>query len=591
MNCNCNNSNNIPVGYVYNNVPCTTTPSSNGTYDSSIIMYTGANLSAIGVETNTSIETILSNINSAVAGISGIDWSAFNYFCLPGSITTAQEFAETISEYVCTSSSTTDEFIDTTFPDAMAAINSTIDTINEPSLNSCAFVGINPTDNVSAILEKLYIATCSLSESVNPSSANWNQCFVTSPLPSTITEGFDVIIDQICNIYATLSSVEALPTFDNTNTCLPSPVTSTDTLYDTVIKIRDYICELPSFDIGDIVWTSCLPNPNPSGGADLQSTIQTLVDYTNTNYVLRVTSWDPAYFDVSLSSPSDPCSGYTVSLQSGLGLDNNQVALNALDNSPNYLLSKMLPGNNISFDTTTTPGSVIIDSDAVDEKVKANAADTTSGYLIDKIAGQADTTSSISLVESYNSTTDKVDITPSINFGNLVTQILDFITNNGTSYSQLQTIICSMQPCPEGTERYISGIIQVSGDPVQFNLSFEQATPTLAMYSSGDVSATSGDVINTGLFQVTSATTSVTGVLTIVNNDSGASLPYNIYVTDLDDNPITGTTAQTGSISASSTLTINPFIYGSATNMVVHIELGTGTTTTSSTTTTTTTEF
>lgn len=595
MSCNCNNSNNnIPAGYVYNNVPCSNSPSPTGTYDSSIVIYTGPNLGSIDVQTNTNIETILSNINDVISGISGINWSSFNYFCLDTGtpITNAQQFAETISEYVCNNSSSTDEFITTTFPDAIQQVNESIEELDSPTINSCSFVGINPTDNISGILEKLSIASCFISASIDPSSANWNQCFTTSPLPTTVTGGFNAVINQLCNIYSILDTVELLPTFDNTNTCLPSPVTTTDTLYNTVIKIRDYVCQLPSFDIDDVVWTNCISNPNPNGGSDITSAIQTLVTFNNLSYVNRVTYWDPTYFDVSFTSPSDPCSGLSVSLQTGLAFENNQVALNALDNSPNYLLSKMLPGTNINFDIISTPGSVIVNAEVTDDKVKANAADTSSGYLIDKVDGKSDSTSSLAIVESYNSITDTVDLTPSINFGNLVNQILNFITNNGTSYSQLQSIICSMQPCPEGTERYISSVIQVVGDPVQFNVSFDQATPLLAMYTSGDVSATSGDVINTGQFQVTSATTSVTGTLTVVNNNGGASLPYNIYVTDLVGNPIPGTTSQAGSIPSSSTLTINPFVYGSATNMVVQISLGTGTTTTTtSSTTTTTTSF
>lgn len=593
MSCNCNNSNNIPATYVYSGGPCTTSVSSSGTYDSSLIMYTGANLTSIGVESNTDLQTILGNINTAVGTISGTAWGTFDYGCVETSpaIETAQEFAEAISAYACTLNTTVDTFINTTYAADKTALEANITAIDEPELTSCSFLGIIPTDNISAILTKLSTGVCSISDSINPSSANWNQCFTTSPLPTTITAAFNVVIDRICDIYNDLSGVEALPTFNNTNTCLPTP-TTTDSLYDTVVKIRDYACELPTYDIDNITWTTCIPNPNPSGGPDLESTIQTLLDYLNIANSLRVVNWDNTYFDVDYNNPSDPCSGYAVTLQSGLGFEDKLVALDAGDASPNYLLTKMLAGDNISFDTITTPGSVTIDSTAADIYVKANSGDAAAGYLIDKIDGQADATSAISLVESYNATSDKVDITPTINYGNLVTQILNYINTNGTAYSTLQTIICSMQPCPDGTERTISGIIEIASGSasVEYNLEFTQTSPTLAMYNSGDVAAAGGTTFNTGAYAVTSADAAVSGTLTLINNDIGNSLPYYIYVTDSVGTPIAGSSTQLGSITASGTLEINPFVYGTASEIVVHIEIGTGiTTTTSSTTTTTTT--
>lgn len=593
MSCNCtNNTTGVPATCVYYGAPCVTSTSSSGTYDSSTVIYTGSNLVAIGVSTNTSIETILGEINTAVGAISGIDWSSFDYGCVQTTppIEDAQDFAEAISAYACALNDTVDTFINTTYAGDLADLQADISSIDTPNITSCSFVGITPSDNIVGAVTKLANASCTIYETINPENADWEQCFTVSSVPTNITDGFDVILDRICDIYNILDGVSALPTFDNTNSCLSTPVTSTDSLYDTVVKIRDYSCGLPTFDIDNLAWTTCIGNPNPSGGADLESAMQAIIDYLNAAYSKRVVSWDTDYFDVAYSNPSNTCSGYTVSLQSGLGFEDKLVALDASDASPNYLLTKMLAGTNTSFDTVTTPGSVIINCDAEDVYVKANSGDASAGYLIDKVEGQSDPTSAISITESYNSTSDKVDLTPTVNYGNLVSQILSYISTNGDAYSTLQTIICSMQPCPDGTDRTISAVIEVASGSasVEYNLSFDQATPLLDMYTSGDVTASAGDTFNTGAYSVTSSTTSVTGTLTLVNNDSGNALPYYIYVTDSEGTPITGSTSQLGSIPASDTLTIDPFVYGSASDLVVHVEIGTGITTSTTTTTTTT---
>lgn len=589
MSCNSCNNCGTPITYVYNTTPCTTSSSTSATYDAESVMYTGPALPALGVEPNTTLQDLLAEINTAVGGISGIDWSSFDYSCL-GPYTTAEQFAEGISAAHCTLSTNFTTFTDTTYANKITEIEGEIETINEPSLTSCAAVGVVPTDNVSAILTKVLNNLCSVNASINPSSANWNEYFVTSPTPTTIVAGFNAVISQLGNLIDTVGNYEALPTFNNVGSCLPSP-TTTDTLYNTVVNIRDLLCSAPEFDIDNISWTSCIANPNPGGGADIMSTIQTLVNLLDTTYLARVTSWDSTYFDVTYNSPGEPCSGYSVTLQSGLGFEDKLVALNGADSTPDYLLNKMTAGTNISFDTSTTPGTVIINSTAADVLVKANAADAAAGYLINKIDGQTDATGAISVVESYNSSTDKVDITPAINYAVLTEQILTIIGSNNELLSAFNTLVCAAQPCTD-TDKTISVIVTtVSGsDNTEYRVQVNQSTPTLAMYDSGNVVATSGTVLSSGNYTVTSASIPVSGTLTIVNNNVGAELPYNIYVEDENGDAVSGSTTQEGSIAASDTLTINPFTFGSVTNMVVNIELGSAlTTTTTSTTTTTTT--
>lgn len=589
----CNNC--LPVNYVYNTTPCVSTTSTlSVTADASTVMYSGPNLVAIGVEPNTNLQEALEAINTAVGDITGIDWSSFDYFCLDDvtPITTAQGFVETISDYVCTLNTDFITFSGITYVAGIADLQEQIDAINEPELVSCESVGVIESDNIIAILTKLISAQCATSVIINPDSANWNNdYFTTDPLPTTITEAFDVVIAQLVNLFLISEGIQPLPTFDNTTSCLAAPLTATDTLSSTVLKIRDYLCELPTFDINNITWTDCIANPNPSGGPDIESAIQTLVSFLDTTYTKRVVTWDPTYFDVTFNVPDNPCSGYNVTLQSESGFTDRLVSLDGSDLSPNYLLDKMTEGTNITFDTSTAPGTVIINCDSLDEKVKANSGDASAGYLIDKIDGQIDSTGAISLVEAYNATSDKVDLTPVIDYSVLAENVLAAIASSTSLSTTFCGLSCGCQPCPEGEARTVSGVIEfVTGsDDMPFSVQFSQLSPTLDFYNSGVVAGESGLTISTGAYTVTSSSVPVTGVVTVNNLDSTDPLPYNIYVVDENDDPVVGSTTQTGSIPLEDSLTINPFTYGSVTNMIVHIELGDALTTTTSTTTTTTT--
>lgn len=593
--CNSCQNNCSPSTYYYQSVPCVTSASQCSTWDSSKVVYTGANLIAVGIEANDTVEEAFAAINTAVGAISGADWSSYDYNCIDDSspITTAQEFAEAISLYTCTLNTTVDTFISSTYAGDKSTIEASILAIEEPNLTSCVSVGVVPTDTYSQVLTKILDNLCDVNDAIDPSGADWNSCFTVSPSPTTIQDAFDTVISQICNIKSTLDGLETIPTFDNTGTCLSTP-TSTDSLYDTVVKIRDYACDLPTFDIDDLTWTSCISNPNPSGGADLKSTIDAIIQYLDASYINRVVNWDSTYFDVDYNTPADACSGISVTLQSGLGFEDKLVALNVSDGSPGYLLSKMTAGTGMNFDTSTTPGTVIIESTITNDKVKADSGDTAAGYLIDKIAGKSDATAAISLAEAYNATDDKVEITPTIDYAVLAEEVLNAIdADTATIRALFNALVCEAQPCPDGEERMIAFHVETmaGSSTTEFNIVATQANPVLALFNSGDVTGTAGDEINTGYYTVTSASLPTTGTLTITNNDGGAELPYNIYVLDDSASSVTGATVQSGSIAAGSFLTIDPFSYGSTTKMIVYIELGDilTTTTTSTTTTTTTT--
>lgn len=585
----CNSSNNI-VYYSVTNSTCTTgTSSCSMQVDASCTYYTGANLTSIGVNANTTLQDALVALNTTISEITGINWDEFDYSCLDAvtPITTAEEFAETISAYVCTLNTEVETFIDTTYATDKTAIEASITAINEPELSSTS-IGVVDTDTIKQVLTKILTNLSGVNTSIDPSTANWNAFSVVSPLPDTIVEAFNTVIAWIDDLYTNPPEAE-LPQFDTRNTCLSDPQEA-DTLYDTVVKIIERLCELPEFDIDDLTWQACIANPNEGGGADLVSTFNLILQRLNSVYSGRVVEYDSDYFETSYSTVDNACSGLVLTIKDGVGLSDKLVALDAGDASPNYLLNKITAGTNITFDTATAPGTVIIDCDATDTLVKADAADTTADYLINKINGKSDADIALTLTESYNGTTDKVDITPSFDWDKVTEKVLQALAANNTNLTTFNGLVCAAQPCPDGETKTITFVVTtVTGSSdTEYSVVGSQLNPTLAMYSSGNISATSGTVLNSGAYTVTSANIPVTGVLTINNNDAGAVLPYNIYVEDENGDPVTGSTEQTGSIPTSDTLTINPFTYGSVTNMIVYIELGSALTTTSTTTTTTT---
>lgn len=587
----CNSSNNI-IYYPITNSTCTTGNSTCSVQvDASCAYYTGANLTSIGVDANTTLQDALTAINTTISEITGINWDEFDYSCLDDvtPITTAEGFAEAVSAYVCTLNTTVDTFIDTTYATDKTTIEASITAIDEPELSSCTAIGVVDTDTIKQVLTKILTNLCNVNTAIDPSSANWNAFSVVSPLPDTIIEAFNMVIAWVDDLYSNPPEAE-LPQFDTRNTCLSDPQEA-DTLYDTVVKIIEKLCELPEFDIDELIWQACIANPNEGGGADLISTFNLILQRLNSVYSNRVVTYDSDYFETSYVTVDDACSGLVLTIKDGVGLSDKLVALDSGDADPDYLLNKITAGTNITFDTSTAPGTVIIDCDATDVLVKADAADTTADYLINKINGKSDGDLALTLTESYNGTTDKVDITPSFDWDKVTELVLTALAANNTNLTTFNGLVCAAQPCPDGETKTITfKVTTVTGSiDTEYSIVGSQLNPTLAMYSSGNIVATSGDVFTSGAYTVTSANIPVTGVLTLNNNNAGAELPYNIYVEDENGDPVTGSTEQTGSIPASDTLTINPFTYGSVTHMVVNIELGSALTTTTSTTTTTTT--
>lgn len=449
----CNNPTNLPTyiqlpGCPQNFIGCDNN-CANGVYDTACIIYTGPDLACIGAVTNTCLETILTQIDSQVCTAVG-DYSGFNLSCLRTeyTINTAQQFAEATANFVCTFKSEYDLFVNTTFPDAIDDLEADIASIQIPgTTSSCSSIVIPGGSTINSVLQILANTGCSLYSAINPSSANWSQCFTVLTPPTTIVEAFNVVLDQICQVAS--STGAALPTFNNTGTCLPTPG-ATDSLVNTVIKIRTRLCQTPVFLASNLASSTCVTITPTSTLEEVIESQNSVIDDVSTNSI-RAASSD---FIVDDIDPMNPCLGKTISLNTSVV--DRLVALNGADLTPGALVDKIVAGTNVSLDFgIANPGKLTINSSGgvtADEKVKINLGDTTPGYLLDKLIGGS--TSFINTVVNAASAT-QAQVSSTILLTELINAIFDAIEDDDDLKARFCTIVASCpSPCdaPSGVQ-------------------------------------------------------------------------------------------------------------------------------------------
>ncbi len=417
---------------------CGTGPSS--CCDASDTIYRGPALACSGINPLDTLETALQKLDEQVCSAIG-DYSTYQFNCLEDwcscTITTEAEFVDQITAYACETRSNLDVFINTTFPTYQSTYDERFTEVEVPGI-TCATASVTPTSTLNEILLAYCTQITNIKAAINVSSVNWAQCFVVGSPPSTIIGGFDLLVDQICEVKATAEAAAVLPVFNNTAyTCLTTPGAS-DTLVQTITKILDVLCGLAEFDPGNITWGCTGAEP-----ADLEAGIQQIVD--SLDVLLQNNATYSADFVVTATNGLDPCDGVTISLATPINQD-RFVASNAIDATPGTLIDKLSPGTNITLDDTTTPGLVIINSTADSYTVKANTADAAAGFLDTKITGQVDATGSIEIVESYNAGTDTLDLTPLINENAFMEYIFSTIENDVTWKSRFCAIVASCSP-------------------------------------------------------------------------------------------------------------------------------------------------
>lgn len=421
---------------------CTDYPCANGVIDTTCIVYTGPNLTCIGATTNTCLELILQKIDAQVCVTIG-DYSGFNLGCLRDdyAISTAQQFAESISNYVCTLRADFETFTTVTFVDYQTAVDERFDDIETPGFASCASVGIGPTDTLLEVLVKLAGVECNiLAQLADISTANWSQCFTVLVPPTTIVGALNVLLDQICQIN---TGSAALPTFNNLGSCLPTPG-ATDTLVDTINKIKTRLCLSPTFSAANLNTNNCVQFSGVNTLEEVIDAQNSLLDEISEDSI-RGASSD---FVITLIDPLQPCLGRTIALNPAIV--DRLVALNGADVTPGTLVDKIVAGTNVTLDFgIINPGQLTISATGgtpLDEEVKATALDPTPGYLDAKLIGDANSAITISVTPTV--TNDQIQISPSVDLEALINLIFDEIEDNETLRDRFCAIVANCpSPC------------------------------------------------------------------------------------------------------------------------------------------------
>lgn len=411
--------------------------------DAACVFYTGTAGPCSGIATNDSLEVALQKIDEKLCQTLG-DFSGYNFNCLTAwwgtTITNQATFVNAITGYACQITTALNTFINTTFTNYASVVNDRLDNVENPNIE-CTSAGVNAGDNLGLLLEKYCSKFDDIDVALDISDVVFDNCLTVISAPSTISEAFQLIADQICILN---NSGTSLPTFDNTGSCL-ADTGSTDSLEDTVIKLRDRVCLAPTWDAAPINW-GCVTQP--SDATDLGTAIQNIL--TNLNALTVVKPTYSADFVITAVNPLNNCEGVHVALATPINQD-RFVAATAGDSSPGTLQSKLVAGTGITLDFST-PTQVTINgaAGAGDHKVLANSADDTPGFLDQKLNGSS--VYGVSLSPSYNSGTKQVDLLLAINPETLFDILLDQLTVGSDLYLKFCAAIANCpSPCDAPT--------------------------------------------------------------------------------------------------------------------------------------------
>jgi hypothetical protein len=442
MGCGCSNTTPFFQGYntqYYSSNNCQSSGSGScGTTDG--IGYSGPNLNCSGVDNGDSLTVALQKMDTAICTNTG-DYSTYNTYCL-SPITTQQQFVEKISQYVCNLSTTVNTFIDTTFPAYQTTVTNEFNAINNPAI-TCSFAGVTSADNLISVLNKYCSAFGTLNTAISLSGVTWGSCFTVSPAPTTIAAGFNTLISQICQLKSEISS-GGLPTFNNLDSCL-SGGTANDSLVTTVNLLKTQVCSCPTFDINSLTW-NCVTKPSEAGVTDLQDAFAALMAKVDTLSQEAITTYS-GDFVVTSTNPDSACAGKSIALTTPIANNDRLVAATTSDTAPGTLQQKVTPGAGITLDFATTPGQMIINSTASGStyQVKATSGDPNPGYLVSKLEGSSDNVSGLFLTILSDTTTNKAQVSGTIDLTVLVPAILSLVQNTPS----LQASWCAINAnCP-----------------------------------------------------------------------------------------------------------------------------------------------
>jgi hypothetical protein len=446
---NCGNTQNpyavYNVQYVYKN-ECTDCGNSGceQTLRAGCVFYTSANLLNSGVVTNDSLEVALQKIDTQLAAVTG-NYAGYNMQCLaaPGTVTTEAQFVSLISGYVCNLRNEFNTFTGNTFTAYQTSVDTRFLALEKPGVVHAA-TGLLATDTLAQSLSKLALAHDAQEAKLSLAGVNWSQCFAVGSVPTTIAEGFSLLADQICQIKGGSGSI-TLPVFNNVGSVLATPGAA-DTLEATVIKLRDRVNLVPTFNINTLAWNA-ITKPS-STQIDLQSAFQAVLARIDT-LAANMPVFDGGDFSLTPADGSNPYAGKNVALSQSLNID-RFVALDSGDTTPGTLLNKLQAGAGVEFDTVSVPGKLVLKATALgggDYKVKAASTDDAPGFLDTKLKGNA-TTAHVSTSVSYDAGDKKAQVTAQLDIPGIANAILALAETDSVLKARLCAILATCpNPC------------------------------------------------------------------------------------------------------------------------------------------------
>ncbi len=463
QDCNSTPNNHFSIQSVFSSTSNCESSDCEQSADTKCITYSGANLSCSGINSGDTLEDAFQKIDNKLCTTLG-NYASYNMACLDdtgGAITTEQQFVERISTYVCNLSAQVNSFINTTFTNYQTTVNNRFNAIETPGITSCSFINLQLGDSLQTVITKLKNAICSIHDQglIQLNGVEWNQCFSAS-VPLTVPSAFNLIIDQICELKASIGSgggSGTLPTFNNTGSCLPTPG-SADSLESTVNKIKIRLCQTPTFDINSLTW-NCIAKPSPVT-TNLQAAFQAVLTKIDT-LAASIPTFDSGDFSVTNVDNSQPCLGKRVELAVPSDQD-RFVAINDSDTVPGTLINKLAPGSGLSFDLIANPGKITLNSTTgADENVKSHSADPSAGKLIDKIKGGNG--NGISIAESVDFGANKVQMIPSVNALELIQYLYTEASNNPTTKAALCQLLSLCDCCSAPVQVNVTGACGQAG--------------------------------------------------------------------------------------------------------------------------------
>lgn len=452
----------------YNPVSCTNSTSS--TTNSNNVIYTGPTLSCTGITTNSTLTSILQTLDPLICAIGG-NFSSYNTACL-APINTQKQFVEGISAYVCNTQTQLSNFINVTYAAYVTSINIAIGNITNPNL-ICTSVGVVNSDTLVTILSKYCAKFGSIDTLLDPSALNWGLCYAVSPIPTTPNQAFNVLISQICLLKSLVNtSGIVLPVFNNVGSCLPSPGAS-DSLVDTVNKIKTRLCQTGTIDNTAISW-GCITQP--AGAQDLQSTLQNIITVV-TNNAKKLPTVFSGDFVVTNVDNSNLCLGKSIALAVPSSQD-RKVAATSGDLTPGVLQDKLQAGTNMVLDYITTPGKVILNATGGGGGglTLADNTDATADYLINKVNGGVpiDGVTLTTSVDTTNPLSHQVSFQIGINPITLFTVLIQSIYSD----PGLQAAFCAaVAACPSPCSAPSNVLVTYTAGPASSTSTTSTTTP------------------------------------------------------------------------------------------------------------------